>query len=413
MSSDTQTRPPSTVDAQVDASAVAACDRSIVELLEQRPAWLAPAAGVVDEARLARVPVGPTLILGIGGSALGTRAVLAFARAAGLDPGPVRILDTVDPLVVREALDWATGCQATLQVVSKSGKTVEVSTLLEACLARGLRPSALISDGAAGDGAAEAAAGDGAAAADAELVASSPIAKRVREVGGGAHVELAIPAQVGGRWSIMTAVGQAPLRSAGLDPRMLTRAAIAERDRLASSAAERESLARSIAWRLAHPARYSILWCYSEVLVNWAAWIQQLECESLGRERSDGSRVGELVCVLRGPADQHSVAQLLLDGPRDGRLTFLDFEDASVEHGAAELRALAHLRVVERQATRASMTLPTRELLLRDPSPTTLSAAMLGSMVETAVAAKSLVVDPYGQPAVERIKQGIRERMRS
>jgi glucose-6-phosphate isomerase len=385
-----ETRAPYRVEADANADAMAVQDRAIAALLDNRPAWLELEAGIVDDALLRRVPVGPTLLLGFGGSALGARAAIEFAEVAGLRPGPIRILDTVDSWSVGDALEWASACNAKLLVVSKSGTTIEVIELLEACLGRGLEPAVLISD---------------------PISAPTPIAKRVREASEGLHVELTIPPDVGGRWSVFTAVGQAPLKAANLDPLLMVEAAIRERERLAAGAREREALARSLAWRLARQVSHSILWCYSEVLIHWAAWVQQLECESLGRTLADGARVGELVCALRGPADQHSVAQLLLDGPERGRITFADFDDDPEGNYAGDLGALARLRVIEREATRESMTLPTRTLLVRDRSPATLGALMLHGMFETALTAAVLGVDPYGQPAVERIKKGIRARM--
>ncbi len=86
---------------------VAAADESIAKLLAAKPSWLDIEAGLVDEQLLRRVPVGPTLLLGFGGSALGARATLEFAEVAGLRPGPMRILDAVDPWVVGDTLDWA------------------------------------------------------------------------------------------------------------------------------------------------------------------------------------------------------------------------------------------------------------------------------------------------------------------
>lgn len=389
-----ETRSPYRIQADpraTDADSVGAHDREIAALLRDRPAWLELEAGIVDDPLLRRVPVGPTLLLGFGGSALGSRAALEFAEVAGLRPGPIRILDSIDTWLVGDTLEWASACNAKLCVVSKSGTTLEVLTLLDACLARGLEPATLISDPPLGNGA-------------------SPVAARVRDASGGEHVELTMPREVGGRWSVFTAVGQAPLKAANLDPLLMVESAIHERERLASGAVEREALARSLAWRFANPAPYSILWCYSEVLIHWAAWMQQLECKSLGRTLDDGSRAGELVCALRGPADQHTVAQLLLDGPQRGRITFADFDDDPRGNYAGDLGPLARLRVIEREATQESMTLPTRTLLVRDRSPATLAAMMVHAMIETALTAAQLKVDPYGQPAVERIKRGIRAR---
>ncbi len=361
-------------------------------LLAAPPAWLDLDRALVDREQLRRVPVGPTLLLGIGGSALGARAALELAEVAGLQPGPLKILDTVDPHVAADAIDWARARAATLMVVSKSGTTVEVLALLDACVDQGLEVGTMISD-------------------PVEATGSTPIRERLGRLGSASEIcELSIPADVGGRWSVLTAVGQAPLRAANLDPHALIDAARREFDQIREPA-RRDPLLRSIAWRMANPAPHALLWCYSEVLSTWAAWLQQLECESLGRTRDDGSRTGELLCALRGPADQHSVAQLLLDGPEQARISVADFDDepsgSSFGSGFAEL---ARLRMIEREACFASMTLPTRRMLIRDRGLPTLGALFLHGMLETALVADLAKISPYGQPAVESIKRAIRSR---
>jgi glucose-6-phosphate isomerase len=378
---------------RADAVVEPAHEQALAGLLASPPAWLDLDRALVDRELLRRVPVGPTLLLGIGGSALGARAALELAEVAGLQPGPLRILDTVDPWQVADALEWASACQAKLMVVSKSGTTLEVLALLEACLAQGLEVGTMIGDPLSATG-------------------STPIRERLARVVGSEHCELAIPADVGGRWSVFTAVGQAPLRAANLDAHALVDAAKRELGRIQDPTQpdSRGPLLRTLAWRLANPAAHAVLWCYTEALVAWAAWQQQLECESLGRTRDDGSRTGELLCVLRGPADQHSVAQLLLDGPRHARISVVDFDDEPRLDSFGNLAELARLRMIERNACFASMTLPTRRVLIRDRGLATLGVMFLHGMMETALVAAAWGVDPYGQPAVETIKRAIRDR---
>lgn len=372
-------------------AAHAGVEQALAGMLEQPPAWARLDEAKVDRELLRRVPVGPTLLLGIGGSALGARAALQLAEAGGLQPSPWRIVDTVDPIVVADALEWASALNAKLMVVSKSGTTVEVLALLEAALARGLAVGSTIADPLATTG-------------------ETAIRRRIAAAGG-SPCELDIPPEVGGRWSVLTAVGQAPLRAANLDPYALLDGARSELGRLHESPDARAPLARSLAWRIAHPAAHSVLWCYSEVLGAWAAWLQQLECESLGRTRGDGSRTGELVCILRGPADQHSVAQLLLEGPTHARVSIVDFDDEpSGREFAPDLVELARLRMIEREACFVSMTLPTRRVLVRDRGLDTLGALFLHGMLETALVATVMEISPYGQPAVESIKRAIRAR---
>lgn len=355
--------------------------------------WLDLEAAQVPATTLERVPRGPTLVLGFGGSALGTRAAIEAARRAGLVKHELRVLDTVDPETVREDLEWAASVGAKVHVISKSGRTDEVRVLLDAVMARDLGPDVLISD-------------------PGERPFDALIASR-----GGSVLRLEIPPPVGGRYSIFTAVGQAPLRAAGLDPEDLIGGAKKVRDGWGAGRGI-DALASILDHRVRHPAGAQVVWCYSDGLLPWAAWLQQLECESLGRATKGGG-VGELVTVLRGPADQHSVAQLLLDGPKDKRVMVVDYADDGLrDHVGADrdLAAVAQLRAVERDATFDAMRVPALRLLLERRGLESLGGLMMYGLAWTVLLAAHMDVDPYGQPAVEDIKQRVKaslERKRS
>ena len=337
---------------------------------------------------LGRVPRGPTLVLGMGGSALGTRAALAMAGAGADVPHEVRVLDTVDPDAARRDLAWASAANAHLMVVSKSGSTIEIKWLLDAALEAGLGGTGALT-----------------------LICDpdpTDLDRRLAEAGR-EPVRLSMPADVGGRYSVFTAVGQAPLHAAGLAGDALLVGAVAERERL--TAGDEATVADHLAplrWRDAHAGSAQLLWCYSDALLPWAAWLQQLDCESLGRARS-GAPVGDLATVLRGPADQHSVAQLLLDGPQRHRILYADFASASADGAwTGAFARLARLRAIERVACREAMAAPTLELLVSDRRLESLGALMLQGMLGTVLWAQRDGVDPYGQPAVEAIKRRIR-----
>jgi glucose-6-phosphate isomerase len=355
---------------------------SLRDLLEKPPAWADLHEIELGPRKLASVPVGPTLLLGMGGSALGARAALQMAAVAGEVPHTVRILDTVDPGTVRPALDWAQQRKAALHVVSKSGGTVEVLELLEACLDRKIGPIVLVSGSREG-----------------------PMPSLIRDRGAD-FVHFNVPEDVGGRYSVLTSVGQVPLHAAGLSAGALVEGARDYLERARTSPDEAPCTAE-LAWHDRHPAGALVLLCYSDALHGWAEWLQQLWCESLGRLRDDGSRVGELVTVLRGPAAQHSVAQLLLHGPQDKRVVIADLDGTSV---AADLSALSQLGAIEREATFDSLTLPSQRMLLR-PELRSLGALMVHGMLTTVIRALHLGVSPYGQPAVEAIKRRIKERL--
>jgi glucose-6-phosphate isomerase len=352
-------------------------------LLDELPAWADMDEMPVAGEALAGVPAGPTLVIGMGGSALGSRAALAMAAAEGGVRHEVRILDTVDPAVVLPALSWAAERRAALQVVSKSGGTVEVLWLLEACLARGLEPAVLVSSNG-----------------------ESKIQKRIAAAGSDPNI-VYIPEDIGGRYSVFTAVGQLALHAAGRSHTELVDGARAYLDTVRADPGA-SPCAVELGWRSESPAASMVVMCYCDALLAWAEWLQQLECESLGRTRTDGSRVGELITVLRAPAAQHSVAQLLLDGPEDKRVIVADFDRTAHDDDAAEL---ARLRAAERDATFDALTLPTQRLLIGRPSVAALGGLMLHGMLVTVLWATELGVSPYGQPAVEAIKRGIVRRL--
>jgi glucose-6-phosphate isomerase len=217
----------------------------------------------------------------------------------------------------------------------------------------------------------------------------------------GDHLRFTMPAEVGGRYSVLTAVGQVPLRAAGLPPHALLLGARTEAARLAERG---DPVVEWSSWRAAHPADAMVLWSYAHPVAELAAWWQQLECESLGKTRPDGRRTGELVTLLRGPADQHSVAQLLLEGATSCRVVVLDL---AAEPAPAALREVSRLRSTERDATFDAMVRPSARLLVIDRTLETLGAAMLQLMFATVAWADHLGVDPYGQPAVEAIKKRV------
>jgi glucose-6-phosphate isomerase len=286
------------------------------------------------------------------------------------------VLDSLDVARVRDDLEWAQAHRASLIVVSKSGRTIEVQTLLAALAGGDLGPRFFVSD---------------------------PGPKQMDALVG-EHVRFEMPAEVGGRYSVFTAVGQVPMRAAGLDPHALLRGATAE---IAGLRADSDHLLAPLWWRASHPAAASVVWSYDEALGDWVVWLQQLECESLGRTRSS-DRVGELVVPLRGPADQHSVAQLLLDGPADKRVTVLDFAS---EDAPDPLREVSRLRRAARDATFDAQSLPAARMLVRDDTLETLGALMLDGMLSTVLLADHMGVDPYGQPAVEQIKKRVVARL--
>src|SRR5690606_26926327 len=140
----------------------------------------------------------------------------------------------------------------------------------------------------------------------------------------------AIPSNVGGRFSVLSAAGIVPAALAGLDVRALLAGAAAMAEACRGPRLRDNPAGLLAALHLLHHERYGrgihVMMPYADALRPFSAWYVQLWAESLGK-RVD--RAGNT--VERGPTplgavgatDQHSQVQLFIEGPRDKLVTFL------------------------------------------------------------------------------------------
>jgi glucose-6-phosphate isomerase len=136
-----------------------------------------------------------------------------------------------------------------------------------------------------------------------------------------------VPEYLGGRYSVLSAVGLLPAGFLGINTKaLLDGAASAAAPLLIPGSSMPEALA-------AHPAGHLAVWAaeltahsYSELIFfcyipHWnyfGAWFSQLWAESLGK---DGK--GSMPVPAVGVTDQHSVNQMFLDGPRNKGCLFI------------------------------------------------------------------------------------------
>lgn len=257
-------------------------------------------------------------VVGIGGSALGAWALDCGIRG----PHPVQgqhsaarprlvILDNVDPSFVQAGLDSMNPRKTLVLVIAKSGGTAEtVGTFLivREWLEHALGPKsagrivAVTTDGK----------GD-----------LFDLARKQN------YRTFPIPENVGGRFSVLSAVGLVPAALAGIDIRKLTRGAAAMthtcwQTDLAENPALRAALYHYLLWTLKNKS-IQVAFSYSNHLWGTAFWFRQLWAESLGKARARDGRevhVGQTPVAALGTTDQHSQVQLYIEGPNDKVFTF-------------------------------------------------------------------------------------------
>jgi glucose-6-phosphate isomerase len=272
------------------------------------------------------------LLLGIGGSALGTRALVNALRAPAWneldDEGRefyprLTVLENVDPTTVRAALRRIDPRRVLVNVVSKSGGTAE--TLAQYLVVRAWLEEAL-----------------GPAALRHLVFTTDPARGALREIAAREGIAtLDVPPDVGGRFSVLSPVGLLPAALVGIDIAALIAGA-----QRAIARAEEASLRRNAAALYAGlhwaadtglGARIHALMPYSDRLRDFAEWYRQLWAESLGK-RADrrGAEVfaGPTPVAAVGATDQHSQVQLFMEGPHDKVITLVRLG----RHGEEDVR---------------------------------------------------------------------------
>ncbi len=245
------------------------------------------------------------VVVGIGGSYLGARAGIELIRPRN---GPEIIFagTGLSPDDLNDKLELLGDRDFSVNVISKSGTTLEPAAAFR--IFRGLLEKKY-----------------GAAGARKRIYATTDAARGVLKTIADAegYDTFVVPDDVGGRYSVLSAVGLLPLAAAGCDVRTLVGAAaeaLYELDlRNPDNPAWQYAAARNALYRKGKTVE--ILACYEPSFRYMAEWWKQLYGESEGK---DG--VGIYPASVEYNADLHSMGQYIQDGPRILMETVVSFE---------------------------------------------------------------------------------------
>ncbi|MFW6449022.1 MAG: glucose-6-phosphate isomerase [Halobacteriota archaeon] len=331
----------------------------------------------------------PVLVVGMGGSALGARAV---ARALA-PSAPWLVLDSIDPAYVNRRLE-AIDLERTLcHVVSRSGATVETRALFR-----------LVREAMADAGL------DWTERTVATTAADGPLGAVVEDAG---VPRLDPPAGVPGRYSVLSSMALPSAAALGLDIEGLLAGGRRAAEALEGSLFESPAYAYGaiMAALAARGATQSAFVVYREALVGVAHWYAQLWAESLGKEG-----LGQTPIPGRGVADHHAQLQRWRDGRRDLVVTTLNAPSADdlPIPGDGDLGGvgLGELLDLERRAAEASLAAaarPTVRLELDRLDAEALGGLFVDLEAACIMYAELAGIDPFDQPAVEWGKQAVRD----
>jgi len=251
------------------------------------------------------------VVIGIGGSSLGTRAIdtlLRFSRNRNIIN--IHFLENLDPLYLINSIKEIDLSKAFIVIISKTGTTIETISIAKYIFSllkdpiKGLdieHKIAIITD------------------------KGSPLDKLSLERG---WKVFHIPKNVGGRFSVLSPVGLFPLAVLGYDIEALLQGANIMREEFLKQGQNLLMFKKAyFYYENSNMKNINILFSYSSMFEAFNKWYIQLWGESLGKKRSDEKKVGLTPIGLIGSIDQHSFLQLIIEGPKDKTVTFLKLKN--------------------------------------------------------------------------------------
>ena len=371
---------------------------------------------VKEYASLVRNRFDNILVLGIGGSALGglavTEALLKpywnLLTPEQRDNFPrIFFLDNIDPDSMNGLLQVLDLKKTLVNVITKSGSTAE--TMSQFMVLKNLMKDQLGDDYRK------------------HIVATTDrqtgVLRQISEQEG--YKTFVVPDDVGGRFSVFSAVGLLPFALVGLDVDEIMNG-IKDMDLALKNTDINENIAAQNA--LIHylmdtqkGKNISVMMPYSSRLRYVSDWYVQLWAESLGKNVDNfgnNVNVGQTPVKAIGATDQHSQIQLYNEGPNDKIINFirvkefdtvLDIPKIFEYTGIGYLggKTMNDLMNAEADSTRVSLSdysRPTVTITLPKVNGYYLAQLLYMLEVQTAIAGALYNINAFNQPGVEQAK---------
>ena len=342
------------------------------------------------------------LILGIGGSALGPRAILeAMSPFHNLQKKPrVFIYDNVDPRTLRHIFSLIDLKTTSVNVISKSGSTAE--TAASFMILWNKMKKVL-----------------GREASNRFIVTTDPEKGNLRKIVNEEGLRsLIIPQGVGGRYSVLSSVGLLLAEVIGTDSDEMLRGALDIHKRCSESELWQNPayLFGALLYLMDKEKHRTInvMVPYADSLKPFSEWFCQLWAESLGKENKGLTPYPSL-----GTTDQHSQLQLWTEGPQDKVIIFIRINEYGVDIKIPDIfkgtegfnylsgHTLSELIKAEEKATELALAKAGRpNMTITIPQIDAYHLGQLFHFFELATSFTGMLygINPFNQPGVEEGK---------
>ncbi len=243
---------------------------------------------------------------------------------------------------------------------------------------------------------------------------------------------LIIPTQLGGRYSVLSAVGLFPSAVLGLNIENMISGAksmlkVGKTQNVWENAPLLSAAINYINYK--RGKNITVMIPYSETLNIFDDWFCQLWGESIGRNKTaDGrilegnNRIGQTPIQVTGPSVQHSQFQLYLEGPDDKTFTFVGIKnfkkDIKLPPKICEVfdkeipqnKTFGDLLNIERVASERALTMfgkPSETIIIEKADEESLGKIFMFFILKMLFTGAMLGITPFGQPAVEYIKREV------
>ena len=347
------------------------------------------------------------IVIGIGGSYLGARAVIEALRSTLYNnltkdtPDIYYVGNSINPTYLNDVLSICEGKDICVNVISKSGTTTEPALAFRIF-------KKLVEDKY------------GKEEAKKRIFATTDKAKgTLKELSDTEGYEtFVVPDDVGGRFSVLTAVGLLPIAVAGIDIDKLMAGAAAGREKYSKDDGNdcyKYAALRNILYNKGKSVEMLISYDPNFVMMN--EWFKQLFGESEGKDQK-----GIFPSSATFSTDLHSLGQFIQDGSRIMFETVMEIKkpktDLFLQPDAENLDGLnfltnQNMSVVNQKAYQGTVLahteggVPNMILELDDVSEETLGELIYFFEKACAISGYMLGVNPFNQPGVESYKKNM------
>ncbi len=335
------------------------------------------------------------VVIGIGGSSLGTLAIHKFLQHKENDK-KLHFLESTDPIDIQYRVSKIDLDDALFIIISKSGTTIETISIFKY-----LHSKVTINS--------------------LNCVAITEYDSKLNDYAKANNMKIfEIPKDVGGRFSVFSNVGLVPLAIMGLDIDKLLKGCREVSDSFFEKTEYYEQIIQKARFMVENKHRFNInvIFSYSSLLEGFNKWYIQLWGESLGKININDTKQALTPISLIGPVDQHSFLQLIMEGKRDKTVTFIkvnDFEDEVVIpnitlKGFEELDYLNNIKFKDLINHQADATISAVEnmkdipcdiLTIEKQDEVNLAKLMFSFQLLTSAIGQFVQIDTYNQPGVE------------